>query len=249
MDKQIKILVVEDELIIGAKISLFLTEMGYEVTGIIARAEEVLLHLQLETPDLILLDIQLKGAMDGIDLSQILQQKHGIPVIFLTANSDDASFKRAKETKPYGFLSKPFKKLELKRTLELALNLIESKNSAKEKEPEQLDPISPSILPDRIFVYYQDKRVKIMFDTILYVQAERNYCRIVTKGKEYLLTMPMKNLENELPKTLFQRIHRSHIVNLYHVSEVDESMVKVGEQSLVLSKSYRTDFLMRIPSV
>ncbi len=107
----------------------------------------------------------------------------------------------------------------------------------------------PYILSDRIFVRNKDRMVKILFEAILYIEAERNYCRIFTKTKEYLLTMPMKSLEEQLPQALFQRIHRSHIVNLAQVDEVTESHVVIGQKSLQLSKSLREEFLMRIRTV
>lgn len=245
----IKILIVEDEMIIGAKVSMFLIELGYEVTGIIPRAEEVLLQLEENQPDIALLDIQLKGSMDGIALAQILYQTHNIPVIFLTANSDEATFQRAKAAKPYAFLPKPFKKLDLQRALELTISLMarqESTDFVKEVAPEE---DTQYILSDRIFVRNKDRMVKIMFEAILYVEAERNYCRIFTKSKEYLLTMPMKSLEDQLPPNMFQRIHRSHIVNLAQVDEVDDSSVLIGQKSLPLSKSLREEFLRRIRMV
>jgi DNA-binding LytR/AlgR family response regulator len=108
---------------------------------------------------------------------------------------------------------------------------------------------SPYFLSDRIFVRNKDKMVKILFQAILYVEAERNYCRIVTETKEYLLTMPMKSLEDQLPPTLFQRIHRSYIVNIAQVDEVEEGAVVIGQKSLPLSKSLREVFLMRIRMV
>lgn len=247
-DSSIKILVVEDEMIIGAKVSMFLTELGYEVTGIIPRAEEALLQLEENAPDIALLDIQLKGGMDGIALAKVLQQEYRIPVIFLTANSDDATFQRARETKPYAFLAKPFKKLDLQRALELTISLMANQSPAEQKQPVQGEE-TPYILSDRIFVRNKDRMVKILFDTILYIEAERNYCRIFTKTKEYLLTMPMKSLEDQLPPRLFQRIHRSHIVNLAQVDEVTESHVVIGQKPLQLSKSLREEFLMRIRTV
>jgi DNA-binding LytR/AlgR family response regulator len=248
MDSFIKILIVEDEMIIGAKVSMFLTELGYEVAGILPRAEEALLQIEENKPDIVLLDIQLKGEMDGIALAKILRTEHQIPVIFLTANFDDATFKRAKEAKPYAFLAKPFKKLDLQRALELTISLL-----ANQTNPVQKDAASgvdaTYILSDRIFVRNKDRMVKILFEAILYIEAERNYCRIFTKNKEYLLTMPMKSLEEQLPTALFQRIHRSHIVNLAQVDEVDENTVFIGQKSLPLSKSLREDFMMRIRTV
>lgn len=235
-------------MIIGAKVSLFLTELGYEVTGIIPRAEEALLQVEENKPDIALLDIQLKGSMDGIALAQILHTTHQIPVIFLTANSDDATFNRAKAAKPYAFLAKPFKKTDLQRALELTISLMANEPASAQKE-QPAGEDTQYILSDRIFVRNKDKMVKIMFEAILYVEAERNYCRIVTKTKEYLLTMPMKSLEEQLPAALFQRIHRSHIVNLTQVDEVGENHVVIGQKALPLSKSLREEFLMRIRTV
>ena len=246
-DNPIKILVVEDEMIIGAKVSMFLSELGYEVTGILPRAEEALMQLEENRPDIALLDINLKGNMDGIALAQVLHNEHHIPVIFLTANSDDATFQRAKAAKPYAFLAKPFKKLDLQRALELTISLL-ANQTQKEHPESKAGEETPYILSDRIFVRNKEKMIKILFDTIMYVEAERNYCRIVTKTKEYLLTMPMKTLEDKLPAS-FQRIHRSHIVNLAQVDEVDESHVMVGQKALPLSKSMREEFLMRIKTV
>lgn len=239
-----KILVVEDEMIIGAKLSMYLSDLGYEVTGLIPRAEEALLYLQENAPDMVLVDIQLKGEMNGIALAEILHQQ-SIPVIFLTANSDDATFDQAKKTNPYAFLSKPIDKRELKRVLELATNLHTEK---KRPGPEQEKALPPP-LSDRLFVYDGDKRVKLLLDSILYIQAERNYCRIITRARDYVLSMPMKSLEEELPPQQFQRIHRSYIVNLKQVDEVDESSVRIGESVLTMSQSYRKDFLLRIKSV
>lgn len=250
-EQRVKIVVVEDEMIIGAKISMFLSELGYEVTGILPRAEEVLFHIRENTPDIALLDINLKGGMDGIGLAEILRTEHGIPVIFLTANTDDATFNRAKATKPYAFLSKPFKKLDLQRALELTISLMADKAPTEEAPSGTsiAEADVPYILSDRIFVRQKDTMVKIVFDTILYIEAERNYCRIVTKQKEYLLTMPLKSLEDKLPAAHFQRIHRSHIVNLACVDEVAEDHVVIGQKTLPLSKTLREGFLNRIRTV
>ena len=245
-DNPIKILVVEDEMLIAAKVSLYLSELGYEVAGIFASAEETLHFLQAYSSDIALVDIQLSGSMDGIALARLLQDKYHLPVVFLTASFDDATFARAKETKPYAFLAKPLNKLDLRRALELTISHLPDANKP---EKTQLQQQENAALPDRIFVHHGEKKVKILLDAILYIQAERNYCRIVTQEKEYLLSMPMKSLEMELPSGQFQRIHRSHIVNLKHVDEVDENAVVIGGKTLLLSKSYQQEFLQRIKSV
>lgn len=235
------ILIVEDEMIIAAKISMYLSDLGYAVAGILPRAEDVLSHLEDNRPDVVLLDIQLKGTMNGIELAHLLRDDYQIPVVFLTANSDEATFQQAKAARPYAFLAKPFDRQELARALELTINLID-----------QQAPVGYSktaVLIDRIFVYAGERRVKVMLADIRYLQAERNYCRIHTADREYLLSMPMKSLEVKLPPKDFQRIHRSYIVNLKQVDEVDESSVLIGKNVLPISASHRAAFLERIQSI
>lgn len=245
-DSPVKILVIEDEMIIGAKISMYLTDLGYEVAGIFAAAEEALHFLQAYPSDIALVDIQLRGSMDGVELARLLKDEYHLPVIFLTGNFDDASFARAKQAKPYAFLSKPMNKMELKRALELTINLISDEEPVQNAQHQKKEEIA---LPDRIFIHHGAKKMKILLDTILYIQAERNYCRIITTTQDHLLSIPMKSLEDELPSTQFQRIHRSHIVNLSHIDELDEHAVYIGGKMLTLSKSYQQQFLQRIKSV
>ena len=122
MHKLVKILVVEDEMIIGAKISMYLSSLGYEVTGVLPRGEEVLNHVKEDTPDIIILDVHLKGQMDGIETAASIEQYFQIPIIYLTANADNATFNRARTTRPAAFISKPFKKLDLQRAIELTIS-------------------------------------------------------------------------------------------------------------------------------
>ncbi len=242
-DNTIKILIVEDEMLIGAKISMFLTELGYDVTGLLPRAEEAIQNASENPPDIALLDIQLKGSMDGITLAQRLNDEHHIPVIFLTANSDNASFQRAKMAKPYAFLAKPFKKTDLQRALELTIQRMAEQVPVAVAEKSEKEDIY--VMSDRIFVRYKDQMHKIKFENLLYLEAERNYCRIVTHTKEYLLSMPMKRLEDQLPTAVFQRIHRSYIVNMALIDTISEESVTISQKVLPLSKSYRDDFLPR----
>ena len=139
MKKPIKIFIVEDEMIIAANISLQLSKLGYEISGIVSRGEDAILHIKENKPDIILLDIQLKGKLDGIDTAKLILKEHVIPIIYLTANVDDAHFKRAKETKPHAFISKPFKKLDLQHAIELTINRINTEEVPKEMIDEKND--------------------------------------------------------------------------------------------------------------
>jgi len=250
MASKVKIMVVEDEMIIAAKVSMFLGELGYEVTAMLPGAEEALAHLELHRPDLALLDIQLNGPMDGIALARELREKHQLPVIFLTANADDATFERAKAAQPSAFLQKPFRKTELQRALELAIaRMAGAPKDAPQDEPPEAPLEDGHCLDDRIFVRHNDKMIKIMFADILHVAADRSYCRIATTEREYLLTMPMKRLEDKLSTATFQRIHRSHIVNLLRVDEVVDGMVRIAGELLPLSPGMKGEFMRRLNAV
>jgi DNA-binding LytR/AlgR family response regulator len=242
----LRILIVEDEMVIGANISLQISKFGYEVTGIVPRGEEALMHVRENQPDIVLLDINLKGNIDGIQTAEIMQKEHDIPVIYLTANADDVHFDRAKATHPYAFISKPYKSLDLKRAIELTANRLESisQNEAKNvlENPAPKDK-SSFILTDSIYVRNHDKMVKIIIKDIYYIEAERNYCRIYSKDKEYLLVMTLKDMSEKLPQGHFVRVHRSYIVNVEHVDEVTLSHIAVAKKAIPLSKSFRNDLM------
>ncbi len=246
MTTKTKILIVEDEMIIAANISLQLTSLGYEVTGIIPRAEEALLHMQQHQPDILLLDINLRGAIDGIEMAQLMQKTCNIPIIYLTANADEVNFNRAKVTNPYAFISKPFKKLDLERAIEITINRVKS-----EKEPgtPSIIKISPFILSDSIFVRHLEKMVRVDIKDILYIEAERNYCRIYCKIKEYLLVMTLKDLDGKLPNKYFIRVHRSFIVNISQIDEVANSHIVIGKKAIPVSKTLKEELLNRLQTI
>ncbi|MCL6462075.1 MAG: response regulator [Flavobacterium micromati] len=241
------ILIVEDEMIIAANISLQLTNLGYKVIGIIPRAEEVMKNLEHNTPDIILMDINLKGELDGIKIASLIQQLYKIPIIFLTANADEATFNRAKATNPYGFISKPFKKLDLQRAIELTIIRIQEKHAEQKKL--ELNTHEPFILSGCIFIRNHDKMIKICIADVLYIEAERNYCKIHCKDKEYLIVMTLKDIEEKLSSKKFLRIHRSFIVNISHIDEIATSHVVIAKKAIPLSAELKKQLLLHIQKV
>ena len=248
MDTLIKILVVEDEMIIAAKISMQLTSLGYEVTGILPRGEEALLHMEENKPDIVLLDINLKGKIDGIETAALMQQRNNIPIIYLTANSDEATFNRAKPTRPYAFISKPFKQLDLQRAIELTISRMAANDNQVHIE-NQTGEEQPFILSDRIFVRHREKMIKIMVADILYMEADRNYSRIFTQHKEYLLSVTLKTIEEKLSMQLFMRIHRSYIVNISHIDEVAEGHLIIAQKPIPIGAGMREQLMQRIKTL
>jgi len=115
------ILVVEDEAIVAMDIEDRLTSMGYQFGGVATSGEQALALAEAEHPDLVLMDIRLQGAMDGIVAAEEMRRRFHVPVIFLTAYSEEATLERAKLAEPYGYVLKPFDDRELKSAIEIAL--------------------------------------------------------------------------------------------------------------------------------
>jgi PAS domain S-box-containing protein len=116
-----RIQIVEDELIIAADLEKSLTSMGYEVSSIVDTGIKAVEQASSDHPSLILMDIKLKGKMDGIEAADVIRKKCRLPVVFLSANVDDSLLNRAKLTEPFGYLLKPFDNHELMSTIETAL--------------------------------------------------------------------------------------------------------------------------------
>ncbi|MFP4642112.1 MAG: response regulator [Dehalococcoidia bacterium] len=121
-----RILVVEDESLIASEIQGTLKELGYTVLDIVASGEEAIEKVDEHNPDLVLMDIVLKGEMDGIQAAEQVRAQHNIPVVYLTAYTDDKTMERAKISEPYGYIVKPFEDRELHTTIEMALYKHES---------------------------------------------------------------------------------------------------------------------------
>jgi DNA-binding LytR/AlgR family response regulator len=244
MDASVKILVVEDEMIIGAKISMQLTALGYEVTGILPRGDEALLHIAQNKPDIVLLDIQLKGSMDGIETARQIHQRHPIPIIYVTANADDATFNRAKATRPFAFISKPFKQIDLQRAVELTISQMAERDTGFLETNDGSE--KPYMLSDRIFIRHKERMVKILLDEILFIEADRNYSHLFTQKRDVVLAITLKTIEEKLPVAYFQRVHRSFIINLKHIEEVAEHHVVVAQKTIPLGTGMRIQLLERL---
>jgi diguanylate cyclase (GGDEF)-like protein/PAS domain S-box-containing protein len=129
-----RVMVVEDSSIVALDIQRCLNHLGYTVCAVVPSGEEAILKVAESHPELILMDIMLKGEMDGIEAAEHIFSKYQIPVIFLTAYSDEKTLSRAKLTKPFGYLIKPFEDRVLHTTIELALYKFQMEKKLKESE-------------------------------------------------------------------------------------------------------------------
>ncbi|NPV00807.1 MAG: response regulator [Brevinematales bacterium] len=144
-----KILLVEDEIIIASSIRKWLEELNYSVIGIAPSAEKAMVLIDEQLPELILMDIVLQGDADGIELADRIQKKYSIPIIFLTAYSDENTLERARISGPYGYLLKPVNPKDLTIAIENALYKHQEDNLRQIKttlEYSMLDAINAGII-------------------------------------------------------------------------------------------------------
>ncbi|MXS81639.1 EAL domain-containing protein [Nitrosomonas oligotropha] len=134
MSGYIKILIVEDEKIVALDLKRRLTKLGYQVTGMAASGQKALALVDQEIPNIVLMDIHIQGDMDGVEVADQLQKAHSIPIIYLTAYSEEKTVTRAKATKPYGYLLKPFSDRELHIIIQVSIERYENDILLKKNE-------------------------------------------------------------------------------------------------------------------
>lgn len=117
-----KILVVEDERIIAMDLQYTLERFGYDVCGVVSSGEESIESASRTNPDIILMDIKLRGKIDGLGAAKHIQSQFNIPVIYLTAYGDESTLNKVDKTKPFGYVHKPFEEIELQSEIENVLN-------------------------------------------------------------------------------------------------------------------------------
>lgn len=238
MDK-IKVLIVEDQLLIAEDLRVKLSKHNFEVTDIVDSGEDALKFLKSSVPDLILMDIQLAGDLDGITTAERILENKSIPIIYLSDHVDEETVNRAKRTNPAAYLSKPFNSGDLLRALEIAFyNASQQKNATKSK------------LADRILIRTDNQAAEVVrYVDILFLEAARAYCHIQTKEKKYLLSNSMKVVFEQFNNPDFLKVHRGYIVNINHVTAIEGNVLKIGEHSVQMSQEYRDELLSKISLV
>ena len=162
MDKA-RIMVVEDEELVGLSIKVFLERAGYEVPFVTPAGEKAVGRAGELRPDLVLMDIRLGGGMSGIEAAAILQQTHHIPVIYLTAHDDAETLERAKVTEPFGFIIKPFDERALHAAIKMALHKSAAHNALRQTK-ERMSTILQSV-GDGIIVAARDGAIEYLNPT------------------------------------------------------------------------------------
>jgi DNA-binding NarL/FixJ family response regulator len=149
-----QVLIVEDEALIAAEIESTLEMLGYKICGKSMNGDKALDLFKTCKPDIALLDINIKGSLNGIDLAKIIRKKYDFPFVFLTSYSDIDTLKQVQETMPYGYIVKPFTDKDLLSNIELALYKFEKEQSKGIPSLEQINNQLPTPIRPREYDIY-----------------------------------------------------------------------------------------------
>lgn len=245
---KINVLVVEDESIVSKDIQYSLKKLGYKVVGVAATGQKAIDLCGEKMPDIILMDIMLKGDINGIEASTRIKESYNIPVIFLTAYADENTLSKAKVTEPYAYIIKPFKEIDLHTSIEMAFYK-HSKELEILKERDMLyNIVENKENKEFIFVKSKSRLIKLNTEDIFFIEALKDYVVINTINKRYTIHSTMKDIERKMPQDYFLRVHRSYIVRLDKIAQIEQPNLILEDNNKIIpiGGSYKEEMIKRI---
>lgn len=245
----IKILVVEDEFIIARNLQAILEDLGYEPYEPVGTKKEALQALQELEIDLAILDINLAGNQEGIEIGKYIHDQIKIPFIYLTSNSDKATIAEAKETHPRAYLIKPFNEDDIYAAIEMALaNTLEPKAEQHLKLTPTLNQLP--MLRDSIFVKVGSKHIKVKVEDITYAEADGKMVLINTvQGQKLPVKMSLESLQELLKDQGIIRIQRGYIVQAKYISAINGEFVYILETPIPIGRQYKEELMNQIRTI
>ncbi len=218
MTSDFKILIVDDEVLIAEFLKDELVTLGYSQILLAHNKKQTFESIINFQPQLVLLDIRMKSEREGIEIAEEINKTYKIPFIYITAHSDKEIVKQALDTRPVGYITKPFKQIDVYA----AVHLVET-NQKKSDEK---------------FLIFKDgyANVKIATNDILYVQSDDNYIHVFTMNKKHTLRNTLEWFKDNVPEDMFQRTHRSYIVNTTKITKSTSKSVFINDLEIPVSR-------------
>lgn len=243
MDK-INILVIEDTKSEEEALTSVLLENDYNVVGVATNYTEALILFYRHKVDLVIIDVFLNGQPEGITFAETITITPNVakPFVFLTSSKDRQIFERAKLTKPFSFLLKPFNELEVLYAIEMAVEKFYEQTNVFVSEEE-----NTVIGNNYLFIKKNNALKKVAIDDIIYIEVEERYCNIITQNEKFLVALSLTKIISLLDANKFARTHRNYIVNTNRITEIilaDNLIILEGNHKINLSDKYK-DFIRK----
>jgi two-component system, LytTR family, response regulator LytT len=242
---QLKILIVEDELIVAEDIKNQLSKIGYDIAGIASSYSEAIKIIGNKMPDLVIIDIIIRGQKSGIDLGRYLRNETSIPFIYLSSHSDKNTLEQAKDTHPDAYLLKPYRVESLFASIEVAIG-----NASLNYIPPESNTSKDNLLvKDCLFIKKDHMFFKVRIKDILFIKGVGNYLEVyLNDGNKYLIRSTMGSFLQCLSQFTFFQCHKSYIINLDYIEIVSYTFVKIKENKIPLSKNKKDKLLSAMKS-
>ena len=241
----INVLIIEDTPEQSDALSKVLLANKYNIVGVARSYTDALKLFYEQTIDIIVIDIFLNGKPDGITFAETINivPNASKPFVFLTSSQDRQIFERAKLTKPFSFLMKPFNELEILYALEMAVEkFYEQKNVFLREDQDTV------ISNEYMFIKKKNALKKVALKDILYIEVEERYCNIITEKEKFVILISLTKISDLLDKNKFIRTHRNTIVNVDKIEEIilsDNLVILKGNHKINLSDTYK-DFIKKM---
>ena len=230
------VLVVEDEVLVAMDIEESLEDLGYQVQDSVASGTDAIASVEQNLPDLILMDINLKGEMTGIEAAKQITANHNVPIVYLTANADIATISQAKVSLPYGYIIKPFTDKELQTNIEIALYKFENDLKIK-MESEQFNTFFD--LKDheknQLIIHGTKGLEKIDIDMVYYLEGKDGQTIIHLFDEEIATEKPLEQTADLFPKGEFIQVSDQYYINKSKVFVVKFPEVIIADKMAVIT--------------
>jgi two-component system LytT family response regulator len=235
---KVNILIVEDTFEESELLIDLLEDNNYEIVGVARNFKDALTLYHSKSIDLVIIDIFLDGQPEGILVAEMIctLPSGGKPFVFLTSSKDRQIFERAKLTKPFSFLMKPFNELEVLYAIEMAIEKFYDQNQVFSSDEQMVNS------QDFLFIKKKGNLVKVNKADISYIEVEERYCNIYTEKEKFLVQISLTKMETYLASEKFTRTHRNYIINKDHITEIDltDNFIHLkGNHKVLLSETYK----------
>lgn len=236
---QYNILIVEDDPEIADSLSDMLEILNHKVVGQAESYDQAMDFLSEGGVDLALVDIQLKGQKTGIDLAEQINTNHKLPYIFTTAFADGETVSKASEHGPYGYIVKPYSMKDLNPAIEVAMA---NHRNSQALKPDQADFFSNN----HLYIKVNSRLIRLEDDEIQYIEAKGDYVIFKTSDKGYVVHSTIKNVVEKMNPEIFLKVHRSYVVNLDKIKDIEDSSIQIGDKIIPVSRQNKPDLMKRI---
>lgn len=227
------VLIVEDEPLIADDLSFHLSDIGIPQVMISLRYEDAIKKLAEHSFDLVLLDVNLSGDRDGIDVANFINRNNPVPFIFITSYYDQGTIERAKKTNPIAYILKPFNKQDIQVNVEMAFHKIQARVTETSK-------------PEKFFIKDKEGLVSIAPEEIDFVEAFDNYAKVFSGEQSFIISHTLKSIEDKLVLFGFERIHKSYLINFSRISMISEGYAFFNQAKVPIGRAYKSDFMSKI---